>query len=550
MISIPIRLASPAVAEQALRPFASHVLLQPSLGVLYWLHSRHIGATPALTIDLIRFTQGHKDLNFWAGLRQRLMQELRRGGQTNWESAPGTSYVGMQGWGNPAFVISRIAAPLLYKACTQIGYTVVFAEDSVATEVSWPEYEKYARQLEQTLLQLFSAQTPPQADTFARQMKFWAATLARHTEVREAHLHQTQGKAAQQTSLPDLNSTAASFLFDLVPDPQMLALARTQQPKLRQPPDFLTRLRNPEGGITGIELSHQESDISSMLISELANPPVLMADKLLNSGFLIKKRTPRRRPYRHLLLASFMVPEVQAQVTGDFMRACWAEFAMRLGYQLVQAGLVQTDLVWVEGTHQAEAQAVALTLEDLNQDVTGNATRFDKRRLLNFLNALKALPDFGNQRAVGLPLTLPAQPTHEAEDGLEAWEHRSLSWMEAAWQAVAQQMNGLSADDYLAFQIMVHLPHQPGQGELKKAFGLFMAQLRSVIAANEHPYVGLSVTWGPSLASTIDAVWQWGTYSPRTGLATFETSKGESMIAGLLIRAWLEQANREALGGG
>lgn len=106
-------------------------------------------------------------------------------------------------------------------------------------------------------------------------------------------------------------------------------------------------LRPKEGGVAGIIQSRNYDDLPDALFSELILPKALLANKLMQDGLLTRHRPPYRSPKRDLLALTLLdVPT--SDDTGRFVKALWADAAIRLRIAIWQRGLANSDLVWAD----------------------------------------------------------------------------------------------------------------------------------------------------------------------------------------------------------
>lgn len=104
-------------------------------------------------------------------------------------------------------------------------------------------------------------------------------------------------------------------------------------------------IRPKEGGIAGIRQSRSLEDLPDGLFSEMIQPRMLLANKLLHEGLLVRHRPPRRDPRRDLLAVSLQMAD-RDDGMGLLVKAAWADAAIRLRVALSQMGLANSDLVW------------------------------------------------------------------------------------------------------------------------------------------------------------------------------------------------------------
>lgn len=178
-------------------------------------------------------------------------------------------------------------------------------------------------------------------------LPFWAhAALdlagAAHQKAR------ARARLAEETGAPECDPMLAAIVF-LHPPKFEAALAHDQiRHKARQTSARRRAgIRPKEGGVAGILQSRMLDDLPDALMSELILPRVLLANKLLHEGLLIRHRPPRRDPKRDLLAVT-LHRAVSGDAMGTLVKAAWADAAIRLRVALTQMGLANSDLVWGE----------------------------------------------------------------------------------------------------------------------------------------------------------------------------------------------------------
>lgn len=104
-------------------------------------------------------------------------------------------------------------------------------------------------------------------------------------------------------------------------------------------------IRPKEGGVAGIRQSRSLEDVADGLFSEIIQPRMLLANKLLHEGLLVRHRPPRRDPRRDLLAVALQMAD-RDDGMGLLVKAAWADAAIRLRVALSQMRLANSDLVW------------------------------------------------------------------------------------------------------------------------------------------------------------------------------------------------------------
>lgn len=178
-------------------------------------------------------------------------------------------------------------------------------------------------------------------------LPFWAhaaldLTAAAHQKA------QARARLADETGAPECDPMLAALVF--LHPPKFETVLRREQIRRKARQTSARRragIRPKEGGVAGILQSRMFDDLPDALMSELILPRVLLANKLLHEGLLVRHRPPRRDPKRDLLAVTLhrAAPD---DAMGTLVKAAWADAAIRLRVALHQMGLANSDLVWGE----------------------------------------------------------------------------------------------------------------------------------------------------------------------------------------------------------
>lgn len=187
-------------------------------------------------------------------------------------------------------------------------------------------------------------------------------------------------------------------------DPPLTALVFLHPPQF---PDHLGRektLRKPrrlsrrnrsgirpkEGGVRGIRPSRNIEDLPDVLMSELMLPRPVMMARLVQEGVLVRHRPPRRDPRRDLLAVT-LHEAAPGDGMGLFVKAAWADAAMRLQLALHQMGLTASTLCWSE----AGLRPITLDVDlDLPSGLQLNPRSLGERARADLLLRSGLFPDF------------------------------------------------------------------------------------------------------------------------------------------------------------
>jgi hypothetical protein len=335
------------------RPLLEEPLDSPTRACLDFLHDRHIGAPPSIVRELIRFHSEGEGI--WAAAAPRLTEafETRDDGDVTVDG------LWMQ---TPLYLLtSRFAAPILRAASGRIGCTVCFGALGLSKEAVAMDplaYSDYAGSMHR-MVELLLAQTEQMG------AHFWRGTA----ETLYGGIVRSVG---QEAAANDFGRAVESVEMD---QPFLTILRKldpdfSRQPRRRLPTALRavrsTRdrsgLRPKEGGVAGVYASQNLADLPDLLNSELLNPRVLLADKLVNGSFLVRSRPPFRRPNRHaLIVGAFLVPA--SSTARRFAKAAWFQAAFRTAVWLARSGLGESELRWIERLDGSGVRCLRADLE-------------------------------------------------------------------------------------------------------------------------------------------------------------------------------------------
>jgi hypothetical protein len=339
--------------------------------VLHYLHERHIGITPKLAMDLVRIAEGDGG-PIWGAALDRLSEALV--GNQN----PSNRSVAL--WrAVPIFTLtSRLAAPLLRHACDAVGMTILFgqfAENSDDPPTKKNDYEVYEHNLVRALA-ILSTRPDVMGTRFWRDCAETMLGAARRIAGHDV----ASGPFGRPAGLPDVDQVLLSFLTEL--NPAFSPTGERRSPLYRR----ITRsqtdrsgVKPKEGGVEGVRFSRSLEDVGDLVASEYLSPKVILADKILNQGFIARHRPPLRRPRRDALIVGIMSNPDRSDA-DRFVKAGWLNSIFRTSIILRQAGYGRTEFRWLErsgrvGYRSARVDLQGITLPDGNSpwDHEGNA---------------------------------------------------------------------------------------------------------------------------------------------------------------------------------
>lgn len=322
-------------------------------GLIRFMHDRHVGLAPlpAARLAILLVGDGRpggadwanpKASEPWATLVDRLVAAAtpdETGGHAARLSRPrrlASLRLGLI----PAWSVVRIAMPLVARACRLLGRCYLFgghghfAPRKADRVLQLYEYE----QLE--LLRHLAGSDDEMPDLFWDLEGLAAGSLTRGAAVPALRDYPRRQ--------PSLDRSAFALLWRLRPVlSQAFDRGRSRMPKAARPALGRQAERLKEEGVAGIRISRRLDDVEELLHSEHLNAGLLLLDRLVNTGFLIRHRPPPRRRRRDVLIVGLM-PDPAHGPACALAKAAWFELALRLGLVFQGAALHRSDFVWIE----------------------------------------------------------------------------------------------------------------------------------------------------------------------------------------------------------
>jgi len=512
-------------------PFATADMAK---AILRGMHDAHLGMPANVAVELAQLVSEARAYvsqdSPWSVVFERLTNELRtQGRDTHKLSGHRRQRVGLLLTASPFYSVLGLAKPIMALAVQQLGRNILFCEDEVATDVDEAMYEDYIEAIVATIKGL-AASDEPKLSGFWRDRALTLAGLSRQA---------LPGQAAIR-NLPRIDSTTMALLETA--RPQVL-LPPPPRHEPRRPPALraMKRLHKlKEGGVDGIRVSRRPEEISSMLFSEYMKPRPLLADRLLNSGFLAIRREPRYEALRDVMIAALMPGELFNPVHMPILKLAYYELCLRLGFILCRHRLFNTVFRWLEGHRLGGVRDMAFGLEAMpqsGQPLLGFQPDEAFRR--NFLATLGWLPRFADRQA-------PYQRDHRG--ALEALRQQADGpgvWLRHAWRGYPQPKSeppAVSAERFSFVHVLVLAPED------------FRYQDRTLNLVSARSLLGLRTNGHESLSLTVipkditDATgWQFKSRHGEDAKACMpENDIGDATaMAGRLTTLWLTTLLRE-----
>lgn len=502
--------------QEALAPL-SPAGRDTACAILEQLHNRHIGISISLTTQLIPWLEAGDQkvpkLAGWGNVVQRLSNELDH---------PHLARIGLLLSTAPTYTVFRLVQPILSEACRRLGQSRLFAEDNKAS-CSSKTYAHYSRDLLQQVVHMADDTSDTELALFWQERAFNLAGLSA-----------APGRAT--SSLPATDPLHGACFFELPEANESPSRARL---RLRsQSASNERRGRAQQEGVAGIRVAHGLDQIHGMLQSEYMNPPLLLADRIANTGYLAYERHAHRESLRHLKLITLLPPTLARQPTGAFVKSAWYHFAARSAWLLCQQTLRKSDYIWVEGDALARIRSLRRHLADLPR--IPRDTPCDARFRRTFTHSLRWLPDFLDLRG-GTPSRLSPDQASRPE-GLRLWLQAALDEVQSRYAEPAN-------DQFGAVHVMLLLPGGQGLGSAP-ARALAKELRQELELGSEHANLSLSITRVPARLDDL-AAWDIGA-SHDTREASDRPELANTATDGVhdwLQRRWM-QTLRGALNGG
>jgi hypothetical protein len=480
---------------------------------LWVLQDAHVGITPKLAHELGRLfaRKGSAQSGVWSRLFRRLQERL-----------PRTERSGLVAGNAPVYIALNLVKPIVREACAELGYACLLCQDEVETEgaITADEYAAYGSSLERI------------ASRVAEHLASGPLFAAEHGNVVAA-LSEPSQHGRSRALVPGIDRDTLALLLGLGPEVHFPERASRSTPA----PSFVPKRRPaPEGNggrVEGLRQGRGEGGLGSMVLSEFLNHPLVLVDRLLNSGYLVHERRPRRAKLRDALVVGLMPHEVSATPQGGFAKACWVDCMTRLARRLSAARLQDSEFRWIEGDAGGRARSSSFPLGQVPADIpaSGHETFRDA-----FMTLSRWVPEYFETRAGFRPLQ--ANTLAGADE-----------WTLAAWNAHAGHDAGsgkptASVAAFSFVHVMVfHPPLEDGPGAAAdgaRRLGRLRAGLGLGYGRRRHA----SVTYVPGKLDR-GRPWRFGSDSdPYRALTPLPSDDGAA-LARALQSSWLERLTKD-----
>jgi len=483
---------------------------------LWVLLDAHVGITPKLAHDLGRLLagKGPVDPGVWPMLFRRLQERLPRTGRS-----------GLVAGSAPLYVVQNLVKPIVRTACAEIGYTCLLCQDDIDDAVSADEYVAYGARLERI------------AARIAAELAAGPLFAAEHGNVVAA-LSEPSPHFRSPALMPDIDRDSLAMLLGLDPEVDFPEGASRSTPTPSYVPKRRPAAESHGGRVEGLRQGRGEGQLGSMVLSEFLNPRLVLIDRLLNSGYLVHERRPRRAKLRDALVVGLMPHEVRATPRGAFAKACWIDCMARLARRLVSARLHDSEFRWIEGDAAGRARRASFPLAQVPADLAAGRHRAFRDA---FMTLSRWVPDYFETRAGFRPLRAAPNTIASVED-----------WVIAAWSALVNRdesdesnLPKGSVDSFSFVHVMVfHPPIEDGPNaaaEGARRLGTLRAGLRLGYRRRRHA----SVTYVPGKLDRGTRPWHFGSDTdPYRALTPLPSDSGAA-LASALQSSWLDRLTED-----
>jgi hypothetical protein len=562
-----IKLVTPKIWEPiVVNAFAglSSEIGRKAHSILRTLHNRHIGITPGLAAGLASLVTVSHDYragisggDIWEHVIKRLQDETSGRQQS----------FGVLLSALPPYSILRLAMPILEEACQRIHLCCLFCEDNIENDITRDDYTRYSHDLADEIKRMVESRE----DYF---QLFWtdrAITLA-------AYSSQACLRERAAVDFPETDPPALGLLLRLKTRISKARPLSFHASPMSQPQKHREVRRIKEGGFSGIYITRRQEDMGDILLSEFVNPPVVLADRLINNGYLALRRQAKREKLRDVMVLGLMPAEVQPKLSVDFIKACWLDFISRFGMMLIRNRRVRSEFRWLEGDRFGGIRSCHFLLQDLAPGFIEIPVEGDWRPLFRreFLTALGWLPQYLDTRGIFKPVSEgDGKPEHQPlPEGVEQVRGGDLEsakqWAFAAWRSQKenllwafhepdkpvlspQQEKRLEIDRFAFVHLMLFLPAgKRHEGGVSMSGAARLGALSSGFGISNIPGRSVSVTWVPERIN-VSREWAFDCREKRDSLLFSGEKPVQEItghyIAGRLVQAWRDYLLKELRNG-
>ncbi len=467
---------------------------------LWVLQDAHVGITPRLAHELGRlFARRGSEAGVWSKLFDRLQETL-----------PRTERSGLVAGSAPVYVVQNLVKPIVRQACAELGYTCLLCQEEIDGAVTADEYAAYGASLERIASRL--------AGQLAAEPLF-----AREHGNAVAALSEPSPHGRSRAVVPHIDRDSLAMLLALDGAVDVPDRASRSAPAPSYVPRRRPAMEGHGGRVEGLRHARGEGQLGSMVLSEYLNPPLVLVDRLLNSGYLVHERRPRLAKLRDTLVIGVMPHAVRTTPQGALAKACWLDCMARLARRLCAAHLQDSEFRWVEGDAAHRARCASFPLADVPRE------RADSAHLVfrdAFMTLARWVPDYFETRAGFRALRIDT-PVNVDE------------WIVAAGAAHAGDV-----DRFSVVHVMVFRPPIEDVSGAAANGAARLGRLRAGLTLGYRRRRHVSVTYVPGHSSRDSGSWHFGSDSdPYRGVAP-PAADGAS-LARSLQSSWLDRLTKD-----
>ena len=501
---VPPSVWAPEVARYAEPVNASDPWTDPARlahAALWVLQDAHVGITPKLAYELglLLARKGAFETGVWPKLFRRLQEQL-----------PRTDRSGLVAGSASVYVLLNVVRPIVHEACAELRYSCLLCQDHTEGAVTADEYAAYGASLERI------------ASRIAEQRVAGPLFAAEHGNI-VAKLSEPSARVQSRALVPEIDRDSLALLLGLDAEVDFPERASRSTPSPSYVPKRRPAADGSGGRVEGLRQGRGEGQLGSMVLSEFLNPPLILVDRLLNSGYLVHERRPRRAKMRDALVVGLMPHEVRATPHGAFAKACWVDCMARFARRLVSARLQDSEFRWIEGDAAGRARRASFPVGPLPTDLAAGRHRAFRDA---FLTLSRWVPDYFETRAGFRPLS--ADTIANADE-----------WAIAAWAAHVDRVESFSFVHVMVF----HSPIDDGRSAAAEGAAR-LGRLRAGLHLGYRRRRQVSVTYVPGQLDRDTRRWHFGSdsdpYCPLTPMP-FEGAA----LARALQSSWLDRLTKE-----
>lgn len=423
--------------------------------IMRCMHDRHIGITPSLALGFLKMlgmenSRFSREATFsrignlprpWNLVAERLRERLGPDGGK--DARRRSKQSGIWLGASPFYAVSKIAAPLVGRACQEVGSCYLFGEqETTSSQLFELDYKQYDEAVTETVARLSTAAAKYARVKTARAKTASPGGSGGSDGMMSELFWSDRALCAAGLSRDALNGRWNSSIP--ATDPVLISLVLRQElGGAEKAPERTRKHTSPahgsgeaagerpkQGGVEGIRLSAREDDFGDMLHSEYINPDLIRIDRMINTGILVRHRPPPATPRRDLLAAAIF-PPASYSLQGSSVRvakAAWFDSAARLSVNLEAAKLRKSDFLCIEGDAFGGMKSCFSSLEQM-PEISGELLGGNNAAYrCKFLTALDWAPRFFDFNARCLPeFELPKK-----KDECNGAAHASKNWMRKA----------------------------------------------------------------------------------------------------------------------